>query len=282
MSKFQDDLHAKINLQNKKQTEISEIEEEMTILKYTESTLRNVFNETIKELKKYELKYGVTGLLTIEADIEEFTRKKGNFDFIKGKTLEELTAIIDNLKSKIEEKRDLLKPLIEDHKNLKALIKETEEEHKTKKSDYEKTISDSKESFETAIKEYKNVFEPYSKINLNKTLVQEKIKVQQGFKNLLEQEAKYHQGIGTFSKEDKTFRDYLSVEITEKEKNIQVLKEKREEIKELNSNVVEQNKMLNDIKNLLDENLKCRMRMNTNATSSFKTIREQYNRVVME
>lgn len=97
-----------------------------------------MLNETIKELKQYEVKYGVTGLLTIEADIEELTRKKGNFDFLKGKTLEELTSIIENLKNKIEEKRDLLKPLIEDHKNLKLQIKDTEDEHKKKRIEYEK------------------------------------------------------------------------------------------------------------------------------------------------
>lgn len=138
ISKFQDDLNQKIATQNRKQAELAEVEQEVAILKHTESVLKGILSDTIRELKQYELKYGVTGLLTIEADIEELTKKKGNFDYLKGKTLEELTSIIETLKNKIEEKRDCLKPLIEEHKNLKTQIKETEDEHKRKRIEYEK------------------------------------------------------------------------------------------------------------------------------------------------
>ena len=100
--KFQEDLNVKLANQNKKQLEIASIDQEIAILRHTESVLKGILNGTIKDLKQYELKYGVTGLLTIEADIDELTRKKGNIDLLKGKTLEELTVIIENLKNKIE------------------------------------------------------------------------------------------------------------------------------------------------------------------------------------
>lgn len=115
-----------------------------------------------------------------------------------------------------------------------------------------------------------------------KTVTQEKIKVAGQLKNLLDQEAKYVQGIGSFRKEIRTMKDAMLSEIADKEARIQTLKEKREEVKESSNNVVEQNKMLNDIKFLLEEKLKCKTRMKVNTTSSFKTIREQYNRTVLE
>lgn len=113
-------------------------------------------------------------------------------------------------------------------------------------------------------------------------MTQEKIKVAGQLKNLLDQEAKFTQGIGSFNKETKTMKEAMLKEVAEKEAKIQVLKEKREEVKEASNNVIEQNQMLNNLKYLLDEKLKCKNRMKVNTTSSFKTIREQYNRAVLE
>lgn len=196
--------------------------------------------------------------------------------------MEELTAIIETLRNKIEEKRDLLKPLIEDHKTLKSQIKETEEEHKKKRIEYEKTISESKEEFEIVLKEYKTIHEPYSKKQALKIVLTEKTKSIILFRNLLDQEARNVQGSSSFSKDAKTMKEAMLKEVTEKEASIQLLKEKREEVKEASNNLVEQNKMLNDLKFLLEEKLKCKKRMKINTTSSFKTIREQYNRAVLE
>lgn len=282
ISKFQDDLNQKIAFQSKKQIEINDIEQEITILKYTENVVKSIHSETVTDLKNYEVKYGVTGLLSIEADIEELARKKGSLDYLKGKTVEELTSIIETLRNKIEEKRDLLKPLIEDHKTLKSQIKETEEEHKKKRIEYEKTISESKEEFEIVLKEYKTVHEPHSKKQALKIVLTEKTKSIILFRNLLDQEARNVQGSSSFSKDAKTMKEAMLKEVTEKEASIQLLKEKREEVKEASNNLVEQNKMLNDLKFLLEEKLKCKKRMKTNTTSSFKTIREQYNRAVLE
>ena len=114
------------------------MEQEITILKRTEYMLQGILKEVMKDVKSYESKYGVSGLFNVEEDLEELTRKKGNTDMLKGKTLEELTAIVETLKVKIEEKRDRLKPLIEEHKNLKTALKETEEENKRKRAEYER------------------------------------------------------------------------------------------------------------------------------------------------
>lgn len=239
-------------------------------------------SETIKDLKQYELKYGVTGLLTIEADIEELTRKKGNLDYLKGKTLEELTAIIESLKGKIEEKRETLKPLIEDHKLLKTQLKETEEEHKRKRAEYERVISDAKEEHESAYKSFQAVHEPYAKLQADKTVLQEKTRVLQLTKTLLDQESRYAQGSGQYSKEAKTMKEAMAKEVAEREAKIQLLKEQREAIKESSKNVVEQNKMLAAIKSLLEEKMKSKRRMKAVTTTSFKTIRDQYNRAILD
>lgn len=254
----------------------------MTILKHTETVLKSMLAETIKDIKAYEVKYGVTGLLTIEADIEELTKKKGNIDYLKGKTLEEMTAIIDSLKTKVEEKRDVLKPLIEEHKDLRAKVKETEEEHKRKRAEYERVIADAKEEHENALRGYREVNEPLVKTKTTRTVLQEKTKALGLTKNLLDAEAKFSQGAGAYSKEAKTMKEAMAKELAERETRIQSLKEQREAVKEASNNVVEQNKMLAELKNLLEEKLKSKRRAKATTTSSFKTIREQYNRAVID
>lgn len=282
IAKFQEDLNGKLTVQGRKNAELADLDQEVTILKYTESVLKGMLAETVKEIKQYELKYGVTGLLTIEADIEELTKKKGNLDYLKGKTLEELTAIIETLKGKIEEKREVLKPLIEEHKVLKTQIKDTEEEHKRKRMEYERVVADAKEDYENAMRGYREVHEPLVRTKAARTVTQEKTKALALLRNTLEAENKFSNGAGAFSKECKTMKEAMAKELAEREASIQALKERREAVKEACNNVVEQNKMLAELKNLLEEKLKSKKRMKAATTSSFKTIREQYNRAVID
>jgi len=137
---FQENLNKKIADKKKKEEELKEFEEEYGILKRTEQILKSMFKESIKNVKNYEQKYGMVGLLNIENEIDDLTQKKGNADILKGKTLEELSAIVEQLKVKIDEKRDKLKPLVDEHKKLKQKIVILEEEHRNKKHEFERVV----------------------------------------------------------------------------------------------------------------------------------------------
>lgn len=114
------------------------MEQEIAVLRRTEAVLQNLARETAREVRAFEARHGVSGLLGAEDDLEDLARRKGQTDLLKGKTLEELTALVETLRNKIEEKRERLKPLIEEHKALKAALKETEEETKRKRAEYER------------------------------------------------------------------------------------------------------------------------------------------------
>lgn len=60
---------------------------------------------------------------------------------LKEKTHKEIAVMIETLKSKIEEKREHLKPFVEEHKTLKASLKDIEDDHKRKKYQYEQVTS---------------------------------------------------------------------------------------------------------------------------------------------
>ena len=99
---------------------------------------------------------------------------------------------------------------------------------------------------------------------------------------LLDHESKCQKGMASQSKESKTYADAMTKEIAEKEALIQQLKIKREELKDKTNNVVQQSKALGDLKYLMEEKLKNKKKTNMGTASSFKVIKDQYNRVVLE
>lgn len=44
----------------------------------------------------------------MESQIEDLALRKGNLDLMKGKTLEEISSVVEQLQSKIEQKREYL------------------------------------------------------------------------------------------------------------------------------------------------------------------------------
>jgi myosin heavy subunit len=282
VAKFQENIEAKMAIQQKKQAELADMEQEITILKRTETILKEMLREILKDVKNYEAKYGLTGLFNAEDDIEELTRKKGHTDLLKGKTLEELTQIVETLKFKIEEKRDRLKPLIEEHKNLKTALKEIEEDNKRKKAEYERAIFEPKNEYERIKKEYKEATESLYQLKITSDLYKEKTKVLGRIEELLDHESKCQKGMASQSKDSKTYLEAMTKEIAEKEVLIQQLKVKREELKEKTNNVVQQSKALSDLKFLMEEKLKNKKKTTMGTASSFKVIKDQYNRVVLE
>lgn len=99
------------------------------MLKRTEVLLKKELKKVQSNVKDYETKHGIVGLVNMENEIENLAKKKGNLDIIKGKTLEEVSTIVEQLQVKIEEKRDKLKPLIDKHIILKQKIQEMKEKH---------------------------------------------------------------------------------------------------------------------------------------------------------
>ena len=274
---FQENLNKKIADKKQKEEELKEFEEEYGILKRTEQILKGMYKETIKSVKNYEQKYGVVGLLNIENEIDDLTQKKGNADLLKGKTLEELSAIVEQLKVKIDEKRERLKPMVDEHKKLKQKIVALEEEHRAKKSEFDRVVRPLTKELEIIDSESKDKKNAAFEHEISISLYKEKKEVLGLVKGMLDKEK------ANASKEtDESYIEQIRREIEEVEKEIQSLKVKRDEAKNTANNLVEQTKFLNDLKYLLEEKLKSRRKVKQNTTMSFKNSKEQFNRVVME
>lgn len=274
---FQENLNKKIANKKKKDEELKEFEEEYGILKRTEQILKTMYKESIKNVKSYEQKYGMVGLLNIENEIDDLTQKKGNADILKGKTLEELSAIVEQLKIKIDEKRDKLKPLVDEHKKLKQRIVVLEEDHRAKKHEFERVIRPLTKELEIIDSESKDKKNTAFEYEISISLYKEKKEVLGLIKGMLDKEkANIDKG------SSESYTENIKKEIETVEKEIQALKVKRDEAKNTANNLVEQTRFLNDLKYMLEEKLKTRKKIKQNTTMSFKNSKEQFNRVVIE
>lgn len=274
---FQGNLNDKMVEKNKKQEELDALDEEYGILKRTEQILKASYKESFKKVKTYEKKYNMEGLLNIENELDDLTQQKGNVDLLKGKTLEELSTIVEQLKIKIDEKRDKLKPLLDEHKKIKAIIVKMDEEHKAKKADFERVIRPLQKEYEMIdndSRDKKNIAFEYE---ISAELYKEKTQVLDLVKEMLDKEK-----ASSAANELGTCSSLMQNEITVLEKDIQVLKVTRDRVKNISNNLSEQTDFLGDLKMLLEEKLKCRKRVKHNTTLSFKNSKEHFNQVIVE
>ena len=274
---FQSNLNDKMAEKNKKQEELDALDEEYGILKRTEQILRASYKESLKKVKSYEKKYNMEGLLNIENELDDLTQQKGNVDLLKGKTLEELSTIVEQLKIKIDEKRDKLKPLLDEHKKIKSEMVEMNEEHGAKKADFERVIRPLQKEYDMIdndSRDKKNIAFEYE---ISAELYKEKTQVLDLVMEMLDKEK-----TSSASNELGTCSSLMQNEITVLEKDIQVLKVTRDRVKNISNNLSEQTDFLGDLKMLLEEKLKCRKRVKHNTTLSFKNSKEHFNQVIVE
>lgn len=117
LQKRQQDLKAQKALQE-------ESSAELLVLQKTEKILKKRLKVSLEQVKEYERVHGLFGLISMENQIEDLALRKGNLDLMKGKTLEEISSVVEQLQSKIEQKREYLQPMIFSHRDLKARASE--------------------------------------------------------------------------------------------------------------------------------------------------------------
>ena len=69
---------------------------------------------------------GVSGFLDAQDKLEQVSAAKSDIDEQKGKTLEEISSMVEQLNTKINDKKTLLAPLVRDLRALRTQVQGTE------------------------------------------------------------------------------------------------------------------------------------------------------------
>ena len=135
-------LRNKGNSYKRKRQEINDMTAELQLLKRTEEILKEqveqiksrmvikdsnlilIIQKKIDYLIKgtEERKQGIEGYFSTQERLEELTTMKMEQDELKGKTLDEITALIKTLNNRISSKKAELDPILKEVKPLRAKV----------------------------------------------------------------------------------------------------------------------------------------------------------------
>jgi intraflagellar transport protein 81 len=134
-------LREKTNKFKKLKDELREIKNEIGILTRTEQIVRSNKEDHERELRRKESERGVAGASNTKEGLGKVSEKKHEVDVQKGKTLEEISKIVQQLEAKFKEKKETLRPKMNELKDLREKFKTLEKTYSVKKAEYDQTIA---------------------------------------------------------------------------------------------------------------------------------------------
>lgn len=138
---FASKLRTKTNRYKKLKTELANIRAESVVLSRTEQILRSR-DENLQDLMdKIEETHGVKGYMQTQEALVQVSRAGASTDQLKGKTLEEISAIVQNINVMLKERKNRLAPQIKELRTVRQQYQELEQIYNDKKAQYENTAA---------------------------------------------------------------------------------------------------------------------------------------------
>ena len=157
IGKYQDKYNEKKARQMKMETELNEVKAENGTLRETLAVLHETKIDTDQSVKEYEKQYGVEGLSKMITGINDLIETNEQIDAVKGKSLLEMSAIVQQLSQKIEEIGHTIRPYTEEFRSLKNTVAQMEPQYKEEKAIFDGVTADAKSALDQAREEYSAV-----------------------------------------------------------------------------------------------------------------------------
>ncbi|KND05085.1 uncharacterized protein SPPG_00760 [Spizellomyces punctatus DAOM BR117] len=255
--RYVSELRAKSTIYKKKKAELSAITAEFGILQRTEEILTSRQKTMEDSLTALEKRHGVAGFHIAQETLEKVSERKAEIDEVKGRTLEEISGIIQKLTNNINEKKSFLAPIIQELRTMRSQVQELETEYGEKKRLYDATmvgLDSEAVQLEQEVKLYRqdilNDQSRYHYLNMqigladitNERIMQE-MKAYIGGDEAVEQAQK--------ARGFKTYRELYTRKLSEQENLGKSLREQQKEVKAKYEPNVKQLAMFQDVKKLL-------------------------------
>eukprot|EP01012_Entosiphon_sulcatum_P013707 TRINITY_DN1889_c0_g1_i1.p1 TRINITY_DN1889_c0_g1~~TRINITY_DN1889_c0_g1_i1.p1 ORF type:complete len:725 (+),score=205.41 TRINITY_DN1889_c0_g1_i1:117-2291(+) len=130
-------LRGKSNTYKRMKAEIQEIKAELGVLQRTEEVLVQRHQAVADQLTQIEKAKGIHGYRDKQEELLKLTEGKMEVDEAKGKTLEELSKVVQEFVANIRERRNKLAPQILELRNTRQKSQAVEQEYQQKKETYE-------------------------------------------------------------------------------------------------------------------------------------------------
>ncbi|CAH1781188.1 unnamed protein product [Owenia fusiformis] len=249
-------LRGKSTIYKKKRQELAELRAEHGVLTRTEEILKSRDDQINDHLAAIESKKGVSGFRDTKEELEKVSTLKSELDEMKGKTLEDISHMVNNLTVKIQDKKTSLAPIIKELRPLRQRSQELSSQHEEKKSAYD-TCAAGLESNRSKLEQEVRVLREevnaeesrYHYLNCMKGMLE----VQQ--QKIADEMKSYVSHDSTEKK--KSYREQYSKKIQEQENLGKSLREKQKYVRENHTGSMGQMKQWKDIERIMQMKQSC-------------------------
>ena len=137
--KYATELRGKTAQYKRMKAELAELRGEWALLSRTEGLLREQEAGLSAKLGEVEKEKGVSGFQKTQEELEMVSQQKAEVDDMKGKTLEEISSVVEEINTKIKNQKASLAPQIKELRTLRAQCQEEESEYLEKKALFDQT-----------------------------------------------------------------------------------------------------------------------------------------------
>ncbi|KAG5468109.1 hypothetical protein LSCM1_02080 [Leishmania martiniquensis] len=254
---FSNQVRAKKAATEGMRTRLAELHTEWGTLTFTEATLQEQYNALSAAIGDLESKLGLQGYSRTVETLSKLAHEKDAIEEVKGKTLEELSRVVQEFTLAIREGRTRLAPLINELRAVRQTAAEVDQEWSEKKSQYEYHESLLTEDIQkidedvTRLKEETTASESlYHRVRTQGILLAAQTR------RAAEERAFRTEPTASLDPQHKTYGDYLADVTRTLEARTKEMQGKRRELEETHDSSVRQVEWFNALRTILHAKLK--------------------------
>jgi len=247
-------LRSKSTVFKKKRQELAELRAEAGVMSRTEEILKGREDTMNRQLGQLENQKGVSGYRETQDALESVSALKSELDSMKGKTLEDISVLVQKLNRRIQEKKSALAPLIKELRPLRQKAQEMQSEHDDKKSQYDTMAAGLESNRSKLEQEVRGLREECSGEESRFHYVNTMKHINNVQQKKIADEMKSYMSSDSTEKR-KAFRDLYSKKILEQENLGKGLREKQKYVRENHDGSMVQMRMWRDVQRIMESKL---------------------------
>eukprot|EP00742_Colponemidia_sp_Colp-10_P013822 GILJ01015643.1.p1 GENE.GILJ01015643.1~~GILJ01015643.1.p1 ORF type:complete len:523 (-),score=141.97 GILJ01015643.1:125-1693(-) len=256
--KYSSQVRSKTTTTKTMKQKLGDMRAEWGVLKYTCNCLEENFEAIKAEIRKIEDKMGIRGYSDKAEDLNRVTDEKNAVEEVKGKTLEELSRIVQDTMVVIRDRRNKLTPQINELRGQRTAAAEVDQEWEQLKAAYElqegllmQDVTKIEAEVGTLSEENRVNEAMYHRLNHQQTLLNAML-------SRAEDEQKYKAGAGSLDVSGcKSYTELMDRTITGIEGRSKELQRRRREIDENHDVNVQQVEWFATLRKILEVKLRC-------------------------
>ena len=234
---------------------LADLRGEFGVLQYTERLLRSKHDDMREEISQLEARFGAKGFFETAENLSRVSEQKNSMEQVKGRTLEELSVVVQGLVAKIQERRQKLAPLVNDMRAMRSQAQVMDQDYEEKKSQFEyqqslmlQEVSKLEAEVGALLDETKLNETIYHRLNAQILMVQVQLK-------RVESEMEFRSGAKQLDLASKSYAHFFHSATDTLEMRSKELQKRRRELDETHENNLQQVESFAGLRKLLDGKL---------------------------